>query len=274
MSASPPKRTDFPLAPPIPERAPDLSRRAQPDELPELMDQPCTLPELRSCLRDVAWLNGVLLGYRPILQWLESLNLNSPGAPGLDFETRDRTKTELPIRILDIGSGYGDTLRRIEQWARGKGIAVQLTGLDLNPHATAIAAEATPAGSRIHWVTGDVLAYEPFHPPHLILSSLMAHHLTDQEIIRFLEWMEVRAMTGWFINDLSRNIVPYRLLYAFTRLMRLHRFVRHDGPVSIARAFVSEDWRRYCDAAGLAPSEYTIRGLTPGRLCVARTKVK
>lgn len=258
MSASPTKRTGYPLAPPSPERAPDLSRRAQPPELPELMEQPCTLAELRACLRDVAWLNRVLLGYRPILHCLESLNLE--------------THTDPPVRILDIGSGYGDTLRRVERWAHGKGIAVQLTGLDLNPHATAIAAEASPAGSRIQWISGDVFAYEPQEVPHLILSSLMAHHLTDAEIIRLLQWMETHAMTGWFINDLSRNIVPYRLLYVFTRLKRLHRFVRHDGPVSIARAFVPDDWRHYCDAAGLAPSEYTIRGFTPGRLCVARAK--
>jgi SAM-dependent methyltransferase len=245
---------DYPLTPPIRERAPDLSRRAQPYELPELMDQPCTRAELRACLRDIAWLNRVLLGYRPIFNWIESLNLPSP------------------VRILDVGSGYGDTLRRIEQWARGKGIAVQLTGLDLNPHTAAIAAEATPARSRIQWIKGDVFAFDLPEAPHLILSSLMVHHLTDPELIRLLRWMETHAITGWFINDLSRNIVPYRLLYAFTRLMGLHRFVQHDGPASIARAFVPEDWRRYCDAAGLASSNYTIRGFTPGRLCVARTK--
>jgi len=218
------------------------------------MDQPCSRSALRACLRDLAWLNRTLFGYRPILHWLESLNLRSP------------------FRILDIGSGYGDTLRRVERWARGKGIAVQLTGLDLNPDAAAIAAEVSPTHSRIQWVAGDVFSYAPPDPPHLIVSSLMAHHLTDAEIVCLLQWMETQAATAWFISDLSRNITPYRLLYAFTRLMRLHPFVQNDGPVSIARAFIPEDWRRYCAAAGLAPAEYTIRAFTPGRLCVARTK--
>jgi SAM-dependent methyltransferase len=219
------------------------------------MDQPCTRSELRACLHDVAWLNGILFGYRPVLHWLESLNLHGP------------------VRILDIGSGYGDTLRRIERWAHGKGIAVQLTGLDLNPDTAAIAAEATPASSRIQWLSGDVFAYTPSDPPDLIVSSLMAHHLTDAEVVRFIQWLENHAVSGWFISDLSRNRTPYRLLYAFTRLMRLHPFVRHDGPVSIARAFIPEDWQRYCATAGLAPSDYVIRGFTPGRLCVGRTKI-
>lgn len=244
---------DFPLAQSARSRI-DLSRRAQPCEFPELMDQPCDPAVLRACLRDLARLNRLFFGYRPILQWLGSLPLQGQ------------------VRILDIGSGYGDTLRRIEKWARGKGIAVQLTGLDLNPDSTAIAAEATPAHRRIQWVTGDIFAYEPQPPPHLIVTSLMAHHLTDAEIVRLLQWMEARAIAGWFINDLSRNIVPYRLLAAFTQLAGLHPFVRHDGPVSIARAFLPEDWQRYCAAAGLTPADYVVRGFTPARLCVARSK--
>jgi SAM-dependent methyltransferase len=248
---------DYPLTPSSRAvAAPDLSRRAHPHDLPELMDQPCARDELRACLRDVALLNSLLFGYRPILHWLESLNLKGT------------------VRILDVGSGYGDTLRRVERWARGKGIAVELTGIDLNPDTIAIAAEATAPTSRIKWVTSGVFAYEPPDPPHLVMSSLMAHHLTDAEIVRLLQWMDANAITGWFINDLSRNIVPYRLLYAFTRVARLHHFVQNDGPVSIARAFVPEDWQRYCAAAGLEPTGYAIRGFTPGRLCVARKKTR
>lgn len=245
--------TDYSLTQPARPRI-DLSRRAQPYELPELMDQPCSRDELRACLRDLARLNRLFLGHRPILRWLESLHLQGS------------------VRILDVGSGYGDTLRRVEQWARGKGVAVQLTGLDLNPDTAVIASEASPASSCIQWVTGDVFDYEPQDPPHLVMTSLMAHHLTDAEIVRLLQWMDKRTVNGWFINDLSRNIVPYRLLTAFTRFARMHPFVQHDGPVSIARAFVPRDWHRYCAAAGLTPSDYVIRGFTPARLCVARVK--
>lgn len=233
---------------------PDLSRRTQPADLPELMDQPCTRAELRTCLRDIAFVNRTLLGYRPTLQWLESLNRQGP------------------LRILDVGCGYGDTLRRIEQWAHAKRIPVDLTGLDLNPDATVIAAEATPATSRIHWINDNVFAYVPTQPPHIIVSSLFTHHLADDEVIRYIQWMENNAVTGWFINDLSRNIVPYRLFSWYSRILHLHPFVRHDGPVSIARAFVANDWIGYATAAGLSASDVVIRSFTPGRLCVSRRK--
>ena len=88
--------------------------------------------------------------------------------------------------------------------------------------------------------------------------------------MRFLAWMEERARIGWFINDLSRNAVPYHLFRMFSKVMGLHPFVQNDGPVSIARAFVPQDWRSMCLAAGLAEGDVLIRGYTPGRLCVMR----
>jgi len=221
------------------------------------MDEPCSRAELRACLRDLAWVNRVLFGYRPIVDWLDSLDL------------RDRNA---PVRILDVGCGYGDTLRRLERWARWRGVPVELTGLDLNPDATAIAQEATPPGSCIHWVTSDVFAYVPPESPHIVVNSLFTHHLSDPDICRFLVWIEERAQLGWFINDLVRHPTPYRLFHWFSRLMRLHPFVQHDGPVSIARSFTTADWWRYCALSGLNPIEIEVRGYTPGRLCVSRRR--
>ena len=220
------------------------------------MDGPASREELRACLRDLERVNRWLLGYRPTLDWLDSMNLKPHAGP---------------IRILDVGCGYGDTLRRIERWAHRRGIDVELTGLDLNPQSTALAAEAAE-GAAIEWVTGDVFDYMPREPLDLVVSSLFTHHLADAEVVRFLSWMEAHAAMGWFVNDLSRAPIPYHLFGWFARVMRLHPFVRHDGPVSIARAFQQQDWKRMCAAAGLADDEYRIVPWTPGRLCVSRCK--
>ena len=69
-----------------------------------------------------------------------------------------------PMHIVDVGSGGGDLLRQIAGWARRRGIAVQLTGIDLNPYAARAAAESTPKELGITWVTGDALAYRPEKP--------------------------------------------------------------------------------------------------------------
>lgn len=238
----------------MPHDAPDFGRRA---ELTELMDEPSSRGELRSCLRDLERVNRWTLGYRPTLHWLK---------------TAMPARNSHPIHILDVGCGYGDALRRIEAWSRDHGASVELTGLDFSSGTVAIAAAATPSSSSIQWVAADIFAYRPEKPLHIVISSLFTHHLADIDVIRFVKWMELHAVLGWFVNDLSRNPTPYHLFRAFSRLMRFHPYVQHDGPVSIARAFVREDWRHLCAAAGLNGGDVTISGFTPGRLCVGRKK--
>lgn len=238
----------------MPSEKPDFRYRAQ---LTELMDEPASRGELRACLRDLARVNRWTLGYRPLLHWLHALV--PPHAAS-------------PIHILDVGCGYGDSLRRIERWAVARRARVELTGLDHSRDTIEIAAEATPRHSMIQWVASDVFTWWPPKPVHIVISSLFAHHLADADVVRFVQWMELHAVAGWFVNDLSRHPTPYYLFRAFSKLMGFHPYVQHDGPVSIARAFVPEDWSRICSAAGLDQSEVTIRGYTPGRLCVGRRK--
>jgi 2-polyprenyl-3-methyl-5-hydroxy-6-metoxy-1,4-benzoquinol methylase len=232
----------------------DFGKRA---DLTEMMDEPCSRAELRACLQDLAKLNRWFLGYRPVLRWLDSLQLH---------------QLHTPVHIVDVGCGYGDTLRRLERWAQKRDVRVKLTGCDLNLDAVSIAAEASSNASQIEWVAADVFDYQSSEPIDIVISSLFTHHLVQSDVVRFLKWMEDRAHLGWFINDLSRARIPYHLLNAFSKMAGLHPFVQHDGPVSIERAFVPEDWRQMCAAAGLNKADVVIEGFTPARLCVGRKK--
>lgn len=232
----------------------DFSRRA---ELTELMDEPCSREEMRACLKDLERVNRWFLAYRPVLHWLDSLSLSPESAP---------------IRVVDVGCGYGDLLRRIERWAHEREISVRLKGYDLNADTVAIAAEAGRNKSRIEWHAADVFSLDGRERIDIVVSSLFTHHLVERDIVRFVRWMEEHAQVGWFINDLSRAAVPYRMFKGFAKLAGLHRFVQHDGPVSIRRAFVAEDWRRMCAAAELDERDTAIEAWAPARLCVARKK--
>ena len=230
----------------------DSRRRASPRELPELMDGDCSYEDFRDCLRSLKQVNRWLLGYRPTLAWLEQLPLES-----LD-----------PVHIVDVGSGGGDFLRQIAAWARRRGIAVQLTGIDLNPYAARAAAEFTPKEFGITWVTGDAMVYRPEKPMDIVVSSLLAHHLEDEEIVALLRWMEATVKVGWFINDLERSEWTSRMF----GWVRWHWLVRHDGPVSFRRAFRKEDWLRLLAIAEIPPGAVTVERWRPGRLCVGRWK--
>jgi len=238
----------------IPHRGLDFGRRA---ELSELIDEPCGREVMQAYLRDLARLNRWFLGYRPVLDWLQKMNGRAPREP---------------LRIVDVGCGYGDGLRRVELWARARGMAVELTGIDLNPDTIAIAADADPMESGIRWVAADIFEYRMDRQAHVVMSSLFTHHLRDDDVVRFIAWMENHAEVGWFINDLSRAPVPYHLLRWFSKAARLHPYVQHDGPVSFLRAFVGGDWERLCAAAGLKREDFEIVSYTPARLCVSRRK--
>ena len=234
----------------------DFRQRVSPRDLPELMDGQCSYQDFRGCLRSLEQVNRWLLGYRPTLSWLE----------GLPRGLRD------PVHILDVGCGGGDLLRQIARWTGRRGIAVQLTGIDLNPHATRAAAESTPKEHGIVWVTGDALVYRPEKPVDIVVSSLTAHHLEDDEIVTLLRWMELTARAGWFLNDLERSERTCRMFAFMAGVMRLHRFVQHDGPVSFRRAFREEDWLRLLGTAEIPQEMVTVEHWRPGRLCVGRWK--
>jgi len=234
----------------------DFRLRVSPRDLPELMDGDCSYEDFRGCLRSLEQINRWLLGYRPTLAWLKRLPHGL-----LD-----------PVHIVDVGSGGGDVLRQIAGWARRRGIAVQLTGIDLNPYAARAAAESTPKELGVAWVTGNALVYRPEKPVDIVVSSLTAHHLEDEEIVALLRWMEATAQVGWFINDLERSEWSCRMFGWLERIAGWHRFVRHDGPVSFRRALRKEDWVRLLTAAEVPRKAVKVEHWRPGRLCVGRWK--
>ena len=231
----------------------DFSTRAY---LSEWMDEPCSFQDFRACLLDLAQVNRMTFAYHPTLQWLTDAVAGATA----------------PVHIVDVGCGGGDMLRRIEGWAARKKIAVVLTGIDLNPYAAPAARERTSADSQIRWVTGDAFGFQPEQPIDVVISSLFTHHLPDGEIERFVRWMEQHARRGWFINDLHRERLPYHGFQLLAALMRWHRFVRHDGPISIRRAFRHADWRLFLRSAGVPADAARIVTFRPARLCVARLK--
>jgi 2-polyprenyl-3-methyl-5-hydroxy-6-metoxy-1,4-benzoquinol methylase len=226
----------------------------------ELMDtEVVSFEEFRACLRDLTKVNRLTLAYRPTLAFFDRL------LPKIK-------KLGRPLEVVDVGSGYGDMLRQIDEWAEKRNVKVALTGVDLNPWSARAAAEATSLNRNIQWVTADAFAYEPPAGIDVVISSLFTHHLPDDLIVKFLAWMEKNARLGFFVNDLHRHPLPYYFFRRFSKFARLHRFVQHDGPVSIARAFEPADWKHFLAKAGIAENTAKIAWKVPFRLTVERVQ--
>lgn len=211
-------------------------------------------------LRDLARVNAVTMAPRATLRFLARVHACHA--------------SEAPWRILDVGYGQGDMLRRIARWAERRGQRVELVGIDLNAKSEASARAATPPELAIDWRTGDYADLAGGNKQgrwDIVLSSLVAHHMSDAERAGFLTFMEVEAEIGWMVNDLHRHRFAYLGFPWLARLMHVHPIVRADGQLSIARSFRPTEWRAMLHRNGLATQARIVRRF-PFRLCVERIK--
>lgn len=225
----------------------------------EWMDAPDVSYEVfADLLGDLAKVNTVTLARPPTLQWLSRATRGL--RPGDSFT------------LLDVGCGHGDMLRAIARWARKAGFEPELTGLDLSPWSAPTASAATHPADPITYVCGDVFDFAPEHPVDFIVSSLVAHHMPDDLLVDFVRLMEETAVRGWFVNDLHRHPLAFYGFRALSTVAGWHPWVRHDGQISVARAFSFADWRRLLADAGAPPHAVTLNWRFPFRICVGRIR--
>ena len=224
---------------------------------PEWMDTETVTPaDFAACLANLAVVNTVTLARAPTVAFMRRVVRGLP--PGA------------PLRVLDVGYGEGDMLRRIHRWGTRRGLRLELSGVDLNPWSAPAARAATPADMDIEYRTGDLFDLPP-GGYDVVLSSLFTHHLGDNEVVRYLRWMEASAARGWFVNDLHRHWIAYHGFRALSTVAGWHRFVRHDGPLSVARSFRRADWHDLLRQAGLS-GVAEVRWHMPFRFCVGRVR--
>ena len=227
-----------------------LAERATRDEL---MDDPALDAETYTqVLHDLARVNTITMARRPTLDFLGRA-------------VRSGTR----LKLLDVGFGDGDMLRAIARWARRRGIAVELVGVDLNPRSVAAARAVTPPDLGIEFRTGD---YADLSNGgwDCVVSSLVAHHMTRDQLLAFLRFMDREARLGWLVNDLHRHAFAYAGWPLLSRVMRWHPIVRHDGHLSIARSYRPGEWQPLLAEAGIDGARVVRR--FPFRLCVEKLR--
>ncbi len=150
----------------------------------ELIDGAVDSQTMRQTCRQLCTLNICTLGYWLTMEAVKHFLKRHQGFSG-------------KIKILDIGCGDGEILRKIDQWAQRQNIPLQLTGIDLNRDTIESAIHAT-ASANIHFIRGDIFSLQNEVSYDVMISSLTFHHLNDSEIIRLIQWMSSRARLGLF----------------------------------------------------------------------------
>lgn len=227
-----------------------LATRAIADELMD--DDSLDAATYAAVVGDLARVNGITMAARPTLSFLTRAMLGRKH-----------------LKLLDVGFGDGDMLRRIAAWAAKRDYTVDLVGVDLNPRSELAARAHTPATLPIRYVTGDY-ADQAGEDWDVVISSLVAHHMTPPQLVAFLRFMESEARRGWFVNDLERHSFAYWGFPILATLMRWHPIVKHDGTLSIARSYRRGEWPAILNAANISSAQ--IVRYFPFRLCVERQR--
>lgn len=140
--------------------------------------------------------------------------------------------------IVDLGCGSGDVLKYIARWARTYQFLVKLTGVDKNSDAIQYLVNTCSGYPEINGVVSDYKDYLETDPRiDIVHCSLFCHHLNNQELLELFRYLKSYARVGFVINDLQRSPISYYSVWFLTRLLNGTVLSKHDGPISVLRAF-------------------------------------
>jgi 2-polyprenyl-3-methyl-5-hydroxy-6-metoxy-1,4-benzoquinol methylase len=168
------------------------------------------------------------------------------------------SSTRHPVSLADLGCGSGDMLKRIRRWAQKKGIPLQLTGIDANPHIVSYARINTPPECEIEYEAIDIFSDE-FKTKRfdIVAATLFFHHFTDEQLISFFSQLKQQVTEGIIINDIHRHWLAYYSIRWLTRLFSRSSMVKYDAPLSVLRAFKKHELTSILERSGF--KNFTIK---------------
>ncbi|MCA9148381.1 MAG: methyltransferase domain-containing protein [Planctomycetales bacterium] len=213
------------------------------DRQPELMDQPGLDPAkhllaLRGLRRINAWSRTV-----PAI-WSRLLT-------ELNAKRRDHDGQTLPLRVLDVACGGGDTVLALNQLAARSSHPIQVDGCDISSTAVQIA-QRSAAGeqSSARFFVADALQNPLPDDYDVVMCSLFLHHLDEADAVSLLQRM-MAARRLVLVNDLRRTRLGYVLAYLGTRILSRSPIVHVDGPLSVRAAWTEDEVRCLAKSAGM-----------------------
>jgi SAM-dependent methyltransferase len=199
---------------------------------PELLDGEQLDPrDLRVNLREMAMLNRLPGGVADSLR-----------------ATIDLLGGATDPAVLDVGTGFGDYVRRLVRARPARVVAS-----DVRPEVLAIARRTLRGCVGVELLEADARSLPfPNRSFDVAHASLVVHHLDPPDAVAALREMRRVARRGIVINDLRRGRAAFTLTALGVLALCRGRYTRHDGVLSARRAYTLAELDELAAAAGLA----------------------
>jgi len=221
-----------------------LRRITQPELLDSLDRATFSPSELAGNLADIARLNRLTGTTARICH--ATLSLVPPGMKR--------------ITILDVGTGAGDVPILLKRSAIRRGLDVCIVAADWHPGVVQCLTRSITA------LRADALRLPiPYKGIDILICSQVLHHLTPEQITLALREFVRVTRCGFVLFDVERSRLAIPAARLLTWAISRNRFTRHDGPLSVRRAYRRGEMRDLAAQAGLNVPTLAIRTVFPFR---------
>ncbi len=156
------------------------------------------------------------------------------------------------LRVLDVGTGAGDIPEVLTRWGHRRGVRLTIVAVDNHRGVLQYIHAVQRPRPGISLVQADGVRL-PFHAQSfdMVVCSTMLHHLDWSQGIALLQSLTTVARYGVVVNDLVRSWLHYYAARLVLPVVARHPVTRHDGPLSVLRAYSIEEVREMARLAGL-----------------------
>jgi ubiquinone/menaquinone biosynthesis C-methylase UbiE len=146
------------------------------------------------------------------------------------------------LMVVDVGGGAGGFARRVVRWARRRGRLVRVVVVERDAAAAQLARRPSAASPEIAIIRADATALPlAAESADVVHAALTLHHLEPEAAVIALAEMARVARGRVVVNDLARSRLALVLVWLATRVIAAHPISRHDGPLSVRRAYAAAE---------------------------------
>jgi SAM-dependent methyltransferase len=203
----------------------------------EYLDRPGHFPSLLAGnLDDLRRINRWLGGHWLTLQGIEHLLEGLP--------------SDVEVSVVDVGTGGADVPEAIVAWACRSRRRVRVLAGDVSPEIIDLARRQVGPQVDLAVLDGRCLPLAD-GSVDVAVCSLLLHHLSPDDAVALLREMRRVSRQGIVVNDLVRSRLGYLGALAIGWLATRNPLTRHDGPLSVRRAYTPAEMADLAVRAGL-----------------------